>query len=384
MSMTPRERFAAAMAHEEPDRVPVDWGKQVSSPHRDAYLLLKKHLGNPSWMNNQENILDKMGQNVFLDEDLLEKFGVDFRWLVPRWVGLREDRVDGKDVYYDMWGSRFDWTGQFFSFTSSPLAEASSLEDLDAFSWPDPRHPGMFAGLAEEARRLFQDTGFVVGADGIKGGILQSALWVRGYEKFFMDLGLNPALAEALLDKLLALFMEMYSEYLGRVGPYVQAIYLTDDLGTQSSLLISPAMFRKFLKERFRSLFAHIKSLAPHIKIIYHCDGAVKRLIPDFVEIGVDVLNPIQTSLDDFKDTAALKAEFGRSICFHGGIDVQQLLNRASADEVRADVARRIRDLAPGGGFVLAPCHNIMTDVPPENVVALFEAARDHGEYPIG
>jgi uroporphyrinogen decarboxylase len=116
MSMTPRERFAAAMAHEEPDRVPVDWGKQVSSPHRDAYLLLKTHLGNPSWMNNQENILDQMGQNVFLDEALLRKFGVDFRWLVPHWVGLRPDRLDGKDVYYDMWGSRFDWTGQFFSF----------------------------------------------------------------------------------------------------------------------------------------------------------------------------------------------------------------------------------------------------------------------------
>jgi uroporphyrinogen decarboxylase len=381
--MTPRERFAAAMAHEEPDRVPVDWGKQVSAPHREAYLLLKQHLGNPSWMRNQDKILDRMGQNVFPDEELLQKFGVDLRWLVPHWVGLRHDQMEGKDVYFDMWGSRFDWTGQFFSFTSAPLAEAKSLADLEAHAWPDPRDPAMFSGLAQEARRLYTETGFAIGADGIKGGLLQSALWVRGYEKFFMDLGLNTAFAEALLDRLLSLFKDMYTEYFGRVGPYVQAVYLTDDLGTQNSLLISPAMFRKFLKERFRILFAHIKSLAPQIKIIYHCDGAVKRLIPDFIEIGVDALNPVQTSLDDFRDTAALKAEFGRKIVFHGAIDVQQMLNRAAPDEVRADVARRIRDLAPGGGFVLAPCHNIMKDVPPENLVALFEAASEHGAYPI-
>jgi uroporphyrinogen decarboxylase len=383
MSMTPRERVAAALAHEEPDRVPVDWGKQVSAPHREAYLRLKAHLGHPGWMQNEDRILDKMGQNVFLDEALLEKFGVDFRWLVPHWVGLRRERLEDKEVYYDMWGSRFDWTGQFFSFAAAPLAEAKSLGDLEAHPWPDPRDPAMFAGLAEEARRLHTETGFAVGADGIKGGLLQSALWVRGYEKFFMDLGLNTAFAEALLDRLLSLFKDMYTEYLGRVGPCVQAIYLTDDLGTQSSLLISPAMFRRFLKERFRELFSHVKSLAPQIRIIYHCDGAVKRLIPDFIEIGVDALNPVQTSLEDFKDTAALKAEFGDRIAFHGGIDVQQMLNRASAGEVRADVARRIRDLAPGGGFVLAPCHNIMKDVPPENLVALFEAAGEHGVYPI-
>lgn len=383
MSMTSRERFAAAMAHEEPDRVPVDWGKQVSAPHREAYLRLKAHLGNPGWMRNEDKILDKMGQNVYPDEALLEKFGVDFRWLVPHWVGLRRQRLEDKDVYYDMWGSRFDWTGQFFSFTTAPLAEAKSMTDLEAHPWPDPRDPAMFAGLAAEARRLYTETGFAIGADGIKGGLLQSALWVRGYERFFMDLGLNTAFAEALLDKVLALFREMYTQYLERVGPWVQAVYLTDDLGTQSSLLISPAMFRRFLKERFRKLFAHIKALAPHIKIIFHCDGAVKRLIPDFIEIGVDALNPVQTSLADFQDTAALKAEFGRKIAFHGAIDVQQILNRATADEVRAEVARRIRDLAPGGGYVIAPCHNIMKDVPPENLVALFEAAREHGRYPI-
>jgi uroporphyrinogen decarboxylase len=383
MSMTPRERFAAAMAHEEPDRVPVDWGKQVSAPHREAYQRLKAHLGHPEWMRNADAILDPMAQNVFPDEELLRRFGVDFRWLVPRWIGMRHDRLDDKDVYYDMWGSRFDWTGQFFSFTTAPLAEAQGLADLERHPWPDPRDPAMFAGLAAEARRLRDETDYAVGADGIKGGLLQSALWVRGYERFFMDLGLHTAFAEALLDKLLALFQEMYTQYLEQVGACVQAVYLTDDLGTQSSLLISPAMFRRFLKERFRKLFAHIKALAPHIKIIYHCDGAVKRLIPDFIEIGVDALNPVQTSLADFQDTAALKAEFGRKIAFHGAIDVQQMLNRATPEEVRADVARRIRDLAPGGGFVLAPCHNIMKDVPPENLVALFEAARAHGRYPI-
>jgi uroporphyrinogen decarboxylase len=223
----------------------------------------------------------------------------------------------------------------------------------------------------------------VIGADGIKGGILQSCLWLRGYEQFFTDLAVNKEFALALIDKVLELFKAMYARYIREVGEFVQLVYITDDVGTQNSLLLSPRMFRKMIKPRFQEFIGHVKSLAPHVKVMYHTDGAVLPLIDDFIDMGADILNPIQTSTKGLDDTKTLKEQFGDRLSFHGAIDVQQVLPNASAEEVKQEVARRIRDLGTNGGYICAPCHNISFDIPPENVVALFEAAKEYGRYPL-
>jgi uroporphyrinogen decarboxylase len=174
----------------------------------------------------------------------------------------------------------------------------------------------------------------------------------------------------------------MYRQYMQVVGPYVQVVCITDDQGTQSSLMVSPQMFREFLKPYLKAQIDAIKETAD-VKVLMHCDGAITPILDHLIEIGVDIINPIQTVVKGFEDTAALKAAYGNRLCFHGAIDVQQVMPNATLDEVRQEVARRIHDLGPEGGYILAPCHNINVDIPVENVVAMFEAAQEYGRYPL-
>ena len=379
--MTPRERFFKAMNHEQPDRVLIDMGKQVGSLHKYEYIKLKEHLGNPSWMKNENVILDKMAQSVVIDEELLQKFGVDFRWLIPNWVNVREFQTEEKSGYFDMWGSEFKDMGDYYALVDAPLKKAT-LKDLDSYDWPDPKNPEMFAGLEKQAKELYGNTDYVIGADGIKGGILQTCLWIRGYEKFFMDLAMNPVFATTLLDKVLELYKEMYTEYFKVVGKYVQLVYVTDDIGTQNSLFMSPKMFRDLIKPRLKEFHKHIKSLAD-VKLMYHTDGAVEPLIEDFIEMGADILNPIQTSTKGMDDTKVLKEKYGDRLCFHGAIDVQQIMNTVTPAQIRWEAAKRILELGIDGGYICATCHNIGHDIPVENIVAFYEAAQEYGEYSI-
>ena len=380
--MDRREAFSATVQHQAPERVLVDYGKHIGSFHRNAYELLKAQVG----IETETRILDRMAQNVILDEAICRQLGIDFCWVVPHWVGVRDVEIDGKPGYVDMWQTPHKWTdvGQYYAIHAQPLGQETLTEDdIEAFAWPDPHQPAMFEGLRQEAQRWYETSDYVVGADGIKAGILQTASQIRGYDKLFLDFGLNPAIAHTLLDKISEIIDEMYRHYMRAVGPYVQVVVITDDQGTQTSLMISPKMFREFIKPRLRSLIAAIKGEAPHVKVLMHCDGAIARIVDDLIEIGVDILNPIQTVVTGFEDTYALKEEFGDRVCFHGGIDVQQVLPNASVAEVRHEVARRIHDLGRDGGYILAPCHNINVDIPVENVVALFEAAQEFGHYPL-
>ncbi len=204
---------------------------------------------------------------------------------------------------------------------------------------------------------------------------------MRGYEKMFADLANNLEFAEALMDKLLELYKGFWSNFLSAVGPYVQTVYFTDDIGGQSSMMISPDTFRQLIKPRLASLIDHIKSEAD-VKFMYHTDGTVTPVIEDIIEMGVDILNPIQTSAMGM-ETAVLKELYHGRLCFHGAIDVQQMLPFSTPEEVRYDVARRTYDLARGGGYIIAPCHNIGSDVPPENIETLYEAAQEYGRYPL-
>lgn len=379
--MNARECFAATVARETPDRVLVDYGKHIGSFHRVAYDALKRYLG----IESETRVLDRAAQNVFLDEIVCERLGIDFRWLVPYWVGVQELQTDGHDGFVDMWQTPHLYTevGGYYYVAENPLADPElTTDDLEAFEWPSPHDPGMFEGLQALARHWHEDTDHVVGADGIKVGVLQTACQLRGYDRLFADFALNPDLAHTLLDRVSDIINAMYHNYMAEVGSYVQVVCITDDQGTQDSLLVSPEMFRQFIKPRLRAQIATIKAAAD-VKVLLHCDGAVLPLIEDFIEIGVDILNPIQTVVRGFHDTQGLKEKYGERICFHGAIDVQQVMPNASPAQMTCEVARRIRDLGAHGGYILAPCHNINVDVPAENVVTMFDAACEYGARPL-
>jgi len=379
--MNRRKAFEAIVNHREPERVLIDYGKHIGSFHRSAYDILTAHLG----LDLKPKILDRMAQNVVLDEAICEKLGIDFRWVVPNWVGVRDMQIDGKLGYTDMWQTPHKWTdyGEHYASVDMPLKQDTlTLEDIDTFEWPDPHRPAMFEGLREQAKHWHETTDFVVGADGIKVGILQTAAQIRSYDKLFRDFAINSEMAHTVLDKISSIINEMYRHYMQAVGDYVQVVVITDDQGTQNSLMISPKMFREFIKPRLKTQIETIKANA-NVKVLMHCDGAILRILEDLIEIGVDILNPIQTVVDGFEDTFALKEKFGDRICFHGGIDVQQVLPNATPEDVRKEVARRINDLGRGGGYIIAPCHNINVDIPVENTLAMFDEAQKIGQYPL-
>ncbi|MCP4198721.1 MAG: hypothetical protein GY762_16365 [Proteobacteria bacterium] len=375
--MNPRERFDAVVNHRVPDRVPIEWGRHVGSIHRNGYVALKAYLNDPD-LKNENAILDRMVQNIYPDEKLLQKFNVDFRWIEPHWVGVKE--APGEDAYIDMWGIKWVKMLNSYSLYESPLADAT-IADLDSYDWPDPYNHEIWAGLGERAKWLYENTNYVIVADSIKGGLLTKALQVCGYMRYFSALAAELDFAEAVLDKLLWLYKEMWTGYMAEVGPYVQMVYFTDDIGAQNNMLISPSLFRSTIQPRLTELFDHIKSLGD-VKLSYHTDGSVVPVMKEIIDMGVDILNPIQTSAMDM-DTYWMAEEFGDRLVFHGAIDVQQMLPFSTPEEVRYDVAKRIWDLGRGGGYILSICHDIGEDVPSKNVIAMFEAAREYGNYPL-
>jgi len=386
----------AVLGHELPDRVPVDLGSTaVSSIHQRANNALKAHLG----IEADEPVHDVVQGIVVPDEQILQRFGVDFRRVALRPTSTAAAALPSgnEDTYLDEWGMRRQRTELYWDIVEHPLADAR-VEDLRHYPWPDPRDPcrvggtsatpstgpwsfgpgtkgsgrWLSASLAEEARRLYEETDYALVADFLGGGVFEQALWMRGFERFLMDLITDEPFAIALLDTLLELYIEFYAVYLEAVGPYVQVVALGDDLGMQTGLLISPKLYRRLIKPRHKELYDFIHSRT-EAKIMHHTCGSVFSFVQDLIDVGVDILNPIQTSARGM-DPAALKREFGEQLVFHGGIDVQQILPFATPERVREEVKRIVATLGQGGGYILAPSHNIQADVPPENVLAMYEA----------
>ncbi len=203
---------------------------------------------------------------------------------------------------------------------------------------------------------------------------------LRGFTQMILDLQMNPEFMSALLSKLLEINIDATERFLDKVGKYIQVFRGGDDMATQQGLLMSLETFRRFIKPVYKKYFDFVKSKTD-AKIFFHSCGNVTDLIDDLVESGVDILNPVQVSA--MSDTADLKSRFGNKVVFWGGIDTQQVLPRGSLEDIEKEVSKRIRDLGPGGGYVLASVHNIQPDVPPQNIIAMAEAARKYGSYPL-
>ncbi len=380
--MTPRERVMATLNHQEPDRVPVDLGQAGGDGITSvAYQNLVRYLGLPE---RPIRIKHKFAQEALVDEDVLRRLRVDFRFVEPGAPDGWADVQIGGNSYQDEWGviRSMPAGGYYYDLTGSPLSADGTMGAIDRHRWPDPEDPGRYRGLREQARRLHEETDYAVVAN-LNCSFFLRCFELRGWENFYMDLAANTEFAEALMDRYLDIRLAIAGRALEEIGQYVDVIMATsDDLGMIDRPLLSPPMYRRLIKPRQKRTFDFFRQRTD-AKLFYHNDGAIYQFIPDFIEIGVDALNPIQVSATGMGDTKKLKAEFGEKLTFWGAIDTHEVLPNGTPDDVRAEVRQRIQDLGHGGGYVVCSVHNIQPEVPPENVVAMFDAAHELGRYPL-
>jgi uroporphyrinogen decarboxylase len=369
--MNPRERALAALNHQEPDRVPIDLGATiVTTITRTAYDNLRAYLGMPSDL--APNISHRQMDTVYPKEDLLQRYEVDFRPVHMQGPWYFETReLPEEESFYDEYGLKWKKASYYYDVVERPLAGIETLADLEKYSWPDPHDPGRVAGLREEARLLYETSPYLVVADIMCLGPLEGACFLRGYDNFAIDLIANPTLAHAILDKITDMSIGLWDAYLSQVGDSVHVVCQGDDLGTQRGLFISPEMYRKFVKPCHRRMVDFIRSKTD-AKIFMHSCGSVYDVLPDLVDVGVQILNPIQRSAAKM-DITLLKKEFGRDlVLWGGGIDVQQVLPYASLQEIEDDVKRTLDIVTPGGGYVFVPSHNIQADVTPDRIHKVY------------
>jgi uroporphyrinogen decarboxylase len=380
--MTSRERVRAALSHREPDRVPFDLGgSRMTGIHVQAYARLRDALGlGPG----RPRTIDVVQQLADVEPDVLDALGADVRAVLPR-VPPAADRPAveeaGHLVLVDEWGVGRRMPvdgGLYYDIHDVPLPGDIDTGAVDRFAWPDPADPSRYAGMAEEARRYAHDEGRAVLVGSLGSGLSEGLMRIRGFEDGYMDLVAQPALARRIMERILEVKLGYWERALAEVGDLVDVVAEADDLGGQDRPLFSPATYRALVKPLQRELFDFLHARTD-ARIFFHTCGAVRELLPDLVEIGVEILNPVQVSARGM-DTAALKREFGRDLVFWGGgVDTQRVLGDGTPAEVRAEVRRRIADLRDGGGFVFAAVHNIQPNVPPENIVAMRAALREVG-----
>jgi uroporphyrinogen decarboxylase len=385
MSMTPRERVLKAVSHEEPDRVPIVLGvSNATGIKMKPYRELKRLLG----IEAEDAYLYRWPElgTAAVDEATLVRLGSDVRPVLdlePAGVLERNAARPPHADYLNSWGSGATEVrpGEWFPMVC-PMASATTLEEIEDYPWPDMDDASRIAHVGNEAARLAADGHYAIMATPWLLFPLERAFAMQGMDTFLMNLALHPAFAEALLWKIQGLCKILMGHFLDALGDHVDIIKIGDDLGTQESLLMSPAMYRQILKPIHADYIRSIRERTS-AKIFFHTDGDVFPLIDDLVEIGVDILNPIQTSAGKMSDLVALKERWGDRLSFCGAIDTHRILPSGSPDDVRAEVRRVIDILGPGGGYLVSSVHTVMDDVPAENILAMTDEAQEHGRYPL-
>jgi uroporphyrinogen decarboxylase len=379
-AMTHRQRVLAALNHQEPDRVPLDFGgSRTTSIHVVGYERLKRSLG----VEAPNIIADRMMQPVLIDERILERFDVDTRALLPGAPDCGGDVELDEITYRDEWGVvRSKPPGSYwYDLKGSALAGEISVHDIARHPWPIPDDPGRTRGLRQRALELKQKGDYAL-VLGLTIGVVHVSQYLRGFEDWYLDLAGDQDLIGALMDAIVETTMGISASLMREVGDLVDIIFTGDDLGGQSGPQMSPATYRKVIKPRHARFYRQVRDMCPRAKVALHSCGSVYRLLDDLIDVGIEVLNPVQVSAKDM-DPARLKAEFGNRLSFWGGIDTQRVLPYGSAEEVKSEVDRRIAEMGRGGGYLLAAVHNIQPEVPTENVIAMYDHARAIGQYPL-
>ena len=379
-TMTHRERVLKALNHEETDRIGIDLGgTPVTSIDLNAYRNLIQYLG----FDEDPGIdTDPFHQRLLIawaSEDVLTHFDSDCRALTLGVPEVVPQITVSETEYIDEWGVtwRRPESGHYLDVIQPFKEQEPTLADLENHRWPEPKDPGRLRGVRERAINLHK-TDFAVVLT-YPYGIVSLCQRLRGFTEWLEDLLINPELAQAFLEYSVQHNSAIVQAILDEVGEYIDVFLFPDDLGFQDRPYMRLNQYQAQVKEYHRRFVEAIKSKTK-AKVVLHSDGAVAPLVPDFIDCGIDCLNPIQVSAKGM-DSATLQAEYGGDIAFWGGIDTQGILPFGTPDEVRAEVKSRIEDLAPDSGFILSTVHNIQPEVPPENVVALFEAALEYGRY---
>jgi uroporphyrinogen decarboxylase len=380
--ITPRLGVLLALNHIEPDRVPLAIGGGPYGLVDDLYLKLVKHL----------NLGDpvrpfRTGHSIsYMDDRMLELLGTDLRYC---WPGLLPNSPvmpgEENDTFYDSYGQVWKRAFPYYYAGEGILKDATSIDDIERrVRWPDLSDPRWTYGLEERARLLHEQTDYFVVMRMVSShGPFQTACDLRGTEAFLMDMALNPQFAHALLDRVTTAMEDLLKLAMraGKSRQYFDMIELPgDDYAGNTNLLMSPAMFRKFIKPCLARLIKVIREHNPSIKIMLHSDGAITKLLPDIISLGIDVIHPLEPLAAT--DIPAIKEQFGNQVSFLGGIDITQAMP-GTREDVIAETKLRLSQLASGGGYILAPSNHLQADVPAENVATLFETAREFGTYPI-
>jgi uroporphyrinogen decarboxylase len=386
--MTSRERVLAALDHRVPDRVPLDLGGNQTGIHRNAYASLVERLGLSAGKGERIEIMDAVQQLARPSEAVLERLRIDTRYVAAGpasdWKGGMVDAVRGGRIWHDLtdeFGVRWSMPDDqmlYMDLTHHPLATAT-IRDLEDYPWPKGDDPGRFAGLRERAQRLRKESPYAV-VSGISGVVYETCWYMRGLEQWYCDLLLDPAFCAALLDRTLRFWMDWFRVFLDEVADLVDVIMIGDDLAGQDGPLFNPELYRSLVKPRHRRLVQYIRSRTK-AKIWYHTCGSCAPYIPDLMDNGIDILNPVQTSARNM-DPRSLKRSFGdRLVFWGGGCDSQHVLPNGRPEEVSADVRANLAAFMPGGGYIFNNIHNIQGEVPADNVLAMYDTAWEYGFY---
>ncbi len=373
--MKHRERIKKAVNHEEPDRLPVDNGGVVSGMHEVAYRNLLDHLE----MEDNITIYDPVQRLAVVKDEVLDLLGVDTRYIFANTPSFWKFEENQDGSWIDEFGTGYR-RSEFYCDYMYPVLRNATLKDLKEYKFPDPVDPARFEGLREKANSLYEHSDYA-----LIGGNIPSLFylgWVfRGMEKFMTDIVINKDFADYMMDKIVEWNISFLDGYLSEIGDFIEYQWIGDDWGIQNGPLISPEMFKDVVKPRFKKMIDFIKSKTK-AKVIYHTCGATYWVIEDLIEIGVDIVQPLQANAAGNKDAELLKRDFGKRIVFHGNTNNQGVFHK-SKEGVIADALYRIRYLAPGGGYIFSSGHNIQANMPPENILALFNTAKEFGKYPI-
>jgi uroporphyrinogen decarboxylase len=384
--MTSRERVLTAINHEEPDRVPLVIGvSNATGIKMGTYQGIKKIIG----VQAPDNYIydwPELG-TAEIDEETMRRLHSDVRGVLdlePEETRKRNHEREPHSDYIDSWGSGQTEIvpGDWFPAVH-PIPDALTIEDIEAYDgWPDMYDPTRIAHVRETARRLAEENQYAILATPWLLFPFERAYAMQGMEMFLLNMARDGDFARALMEKIAVYCKQLMGLFLEELGDNVDIIKIGDDLGTQESLMISPKMYREILKPIHADFISFIKARTK-AKVLFHSDGDVAMLVDDFIEIGVDILNPIQTSAGTMSDLPTLKKRAGKNIALCGGIDTHRILPFGSVAEVRDEVRRVMQILGPGGGCMIGAVHTVMNDVPPENVLAMVDAVEEFGHYPL-
>lgn len=383
--MTSRERVKAVLAHEVPDRVPIIMGvSNATGIKMIPYRGVKQAAGIEA---PDEYIYDwpELG-TARIDEATMLRLHSDVRGVLDRFpqeIYEKNQKRAPHTPCMDDWGTgQVEIEAGVWYPGVHPLAEATTIDAIENYPWPDMDDPYRVAHVKEQAKKLAEENQYAIMGTPWLLFPFERAFAMQGMDKFLLNMAMYPDFAKALLRKITDLCKTLMAHFLDAAGENLDIIKIGDDLGTQEKLMISPRMYRQILKP-FHAEFIEFLKGRTKAKVFFHTDGDVFDLIDDFVEMGVDILNPVQTSAGKMADLKGLKERYGKNIVFCGAIDTQHILPSGTPEEVRQEVKRVINVLGAEGGYMVASVHTIMNEVPPQNILAMVDAVEEFGYYPL-